>query len=53
MPIINPGINVFTNGKGVTLHIPTTNIKINLERVMASSIKFLALSVIIFVMLQL
>ena len=53
MPIINPGINIFTQGKGVTLHIPTTGIKINLERVMASSIKFLALSIIIFVMLQL
>jgi len=53
MPIINPAINTVTNGKGVTLHIPRTNIKINLERVMASSIKFLALSVIIFVMLQL
>ena len=53
MPIINPAINVVTNGKGVTLHIPRTNIKINLERVMASSIKFLALSIIIFVMLQL
>ena len=52
MPIINPGINIFTQGKGVTLHIPTTGIKINLERVMASSIKFLALSIIIFVMLQ-
>ena len=53
MPIINPTINVFTQGKGVTLHIPGTGIKINLERVMASSIKFIALSLIIFVMLQL
>ena len=53
MPIINPAINVFTQGKGVTLHIPATGIKINLERVMASSIKFMALSMIIFVMLQL
>ena len=53
MPVINPAINVFTQGKGVTLHIPGTGIKINLERVMASSIKFMALSMIIFVMLQL
>ncbi len=53
MPIVNPILNIFTKGNGVTLHIPATGIKINLERVIASSIKFMALSVIIFVMIQL
>ena len=53
MPIVNPFLNIFTKGKGVVLHIPRTGIKINLERVISSSIKFFALSVIIFVMIQL
>ena len=53
MPIVNPILNIFTKGNGVTLHIPRTGIKINLERVIGSSIKFMALSVIIFVMIQL
>ena len=53
MPIVNPFLNIFTKGKGVVLHIPRTSIKINLERVISSSIKFFALSVIIFVMIQL
>ena len=56
MPFVNPAINLITKGKGdkkgVILHIPGTDIEINLERVIASSIKFMALSVIIFVMLQ-
>tara|TARA_B110001452_G_scaffold107652_1_gene89264 strand:- start:22 stop:441 length:420 start_codon:yes stop_codon:yes gene_type:complete len=56
MPFVNPAINLITKGKGekkgVILHIPGSDIKINLERVIASSIKFMALSVIIFVMLQ-
>ena len=56
MPFVNPAINLITKGKGekkgVILNIPGTGIEINLERVIASSIKFMALSVIIFVMLQ-
>jgi large-conductance mechanosensitive channel len=62
MPFVNPAINLITKGKGedkdndkgkgVIFNVPGTNIKINLERVIASSIKFMALSVIIFVMLQ-
>ena len=56
MPFVNPAINLITKGKGekkgVILNIPGTDIEINLERVIASSIKFMALSVIIFVMLQ-
>lgn len=54
MPFVNPTINLITKskGKGVILNIPRTDIEINLERVIASSIKFMALSVIIFVMLQ-
>ena len=64
MPFVNPAINLLTKGKGegkdndndkgkgVIFNVPGTNIEINLERVIASSIKFMALSVIIFVMLQ-
>jgi large-conductance mechanosensitive channel len=62
MPFVNPAINLITKGKGedkdndkakgVIFNVPGTNIEINLERVIASSIKFMALSVIIFVMLQ-
>ena len=39
MPVINPAINVFTQGKGVTLHIPGTGIKINLEPVQWVSVR--------------
>jgi len=58
MPFINPAISVFTTknsrGKkgGVIFSVPGTEIEINLERVLASSIKFFALSIIIFFMLQ-
>ena len=58
MPFVNPAINLITKskgkgkGKGVILNIPGTDIEINLERVIASLIKFMALSVIIFVTLQ-
>tara|TARA_R110001592_G_scaffold39897_2_gene131185 strand:+ start:6581 stop:6988 length:408 start_codon:yes stop_codon:yes gene_type:complete len=54
MPFVNPAINLITKGKGkgVILNVPGTDIEINLERVIASSIKFMALSVIIFAMLQ-
>lgn len=52
MPFINPFIKTFTNEDGVEFTVPRTKIKINLERVLGSSIKFLALSFIIFLMLQ-
>ena len=54
MPFVNPAINLVTKGKGkgVILNVPGTDIEINLERVIASSIKFMALSIIIFAMLQ-
>ena len=58
MPFINPAIAVFTtkNSKGkkggVIFSVPGSDIEINLERVLASSIKFFALSIIIFFMLQ-
>ena len=37
---------------GVIFSVPGSDIEINLERVLASSIKFFALSIIIFFMLQ-
>ena len=57
MPFVNPLISSFKKkGKnkkdGVIVEVPGTNIEINLERVIASSIKFFALSLIIFGMLQ-
>ena len=52
MPFINPFISRFTKEDGVTFTVPSTSIKINLERILSSSIKFVALSIIIFVMLQ-
>ena len=58
MPFINPAIAMFTTKKskgkkgGVIFSVPGTEIEINLERVLASSIKFFALSIIIFFMLQ-
>ena len=58
MPFIQPAITIFTTknsrGKkgGVIFSVPGTDIEINLERVLASSIKFFALSIIIFFMLQ-
>ena len=58
MPFINPAIATFTtkNSKGkkggVIFSVPGSDIEINLERVLASSIKFFALSIIIFFMSQ-
>ena len=58
MPFINPVIANFTTKKskgkkgGVIFSVPGSDIEINLERVLASSIKFFALSIIIFFMLQ-
>ena len=53
MPFVNPLIETFTNEEGVEFKVPGSKIKINLERVLSSSIKFIALSLIIFAMLQL
>lgn len=53
MPFVNPVIETFTNEEGVEFTVPGSKIKINLERVLSSSIKFIALSLIIFAMLQL
>ena len=58
MPFINPVIANFTTKKskgkkgGVIFSVQGSDIEINLERVLASSIKFFALSIIIFFMLQ-
>ena len=52
MPFVNPVIKTFTNEEGVEFTVPGSKIKINLERVLSSSIKFLALSVIIFALIQ-
>lgn len=53
MPIINPVLSyIGENGNGATIYIPNTSIKLNLTRVIASLAKFMAISVIIFLMLQ-
>ena len=52
MPFVNPILNYVTKGNGINLNIPGTSIKINLERVFSSGVKFLCLSLIIFVMIQ-
>ena len=52
MPFVNPVIKTFTKEEGVEFTVPGSKIKINLERVLSSSIKFLALSVIIFALIQ-
>lgn len=52
MPFVNPVIETFTKEEGVEFTVPGSKIKINLERVLSSSIKFIALSLIIFAMLQ-
>ena len=53
MPFITPLLNMITRGQGVQYTIPKTSITINLERVLSSGIKFLCLSMVIFIMLQL
>ena len=53
MPIINPALSyIGENGNAATIYIPSTSIKLNLTRVIASLAKFMAISVIIFLMLQ-
>ena len=53
MPFIRPIIARFSTKDGVMLLvIPNTSIVLNLEKVVASSIKFSALSVLIFLLIQ-
>ena len=53
MPFIKPILANITGGKDLKFIVPGTEVELNLEKVTGSSIKFAALSVIIFVMLQL
>ena len=54
MPFVEPVLQTVSGKKenGVKFKIPDTNITIDLKRVIASLTKFMALSVIIFLMLQ-
>ena len=54
MPFVEPVLQTVSGKKenGVEFTIPETDITINLKRVIASLTKFMALSVIIFLMLQ-
>ena len=55
MPFVNPILKQISNGEndGLTLSIPKTNIKLKLDKVVASVIKFACLSIIIFGLLKL
>jgi len=58
MPFVNPILKQISNGKegdeeGLTLSIPKTNIKLKLDKVVASVIKFACLSIMIFGMIKL
>ena len=53
MPFIKPLLRTITGGREMKFTIPNTEVELNLEKVTSSSIKFAALSMIIFVMLQL
>jgi large-conductance mechanosensitive channel len=54
MPFVNPILKKIINEKngGLILYIPSTSIKLHLERVVSSAIKFLCLSIIIFGLLK-
>ena len=52
MPFVNPALNVITGGNGIVLKVPGTDIELNLEKVISSSVRFLCLSIIIFIMIQ-
>lgn len=54
MPFVNPVLKKLTNGEddGLTLSIPGTEIKLKLDKVVASVIKFACLSIIIFALLK-
>ena len=53
MPFIKPILRAITGGREMKFTIPNTEVELNLEKVTSSSIKFAALSIIIFIMLQL
>ena len=53
MPFIKPILRTITGGREMKFTIPNTEVELNLEKVTSSSIKFAALSIIIFIMLQL
>ena len=52
MPFIKPLLATVTGGRELTLNVPGTGVQLNLEKVTSSSIKFAALSLIIFLMIQ-
>ena len=57
MPFVNPILKQISNGKdgedGLTFSVPGTEIKLKLDKVVASVIKFACLSIIIFGLLKL
>tara|TARA_Y200000002_G_scaffold120089_1_gene98452 strand:- start:790 stop:1209 length:420 start_codon:yes stop_codon:yes gene_type:complete len=53
MPFIKPILGTITGGRDLKFKVPGTDVQLDLDKVTASSIKFGALSVIIFIMLQL
>lgn len=53
MPFIHPFLKKITQNEGAVFKIPKTNIKLNLERVMSSTIKFTWLTLMIVLLLQL
>ena len=53
MPFIKPLLSTITGGRDLKFKVPGTEVELNLEKVTSSTIKFAALSMIIFIMLQL
>ena len=53
MPFIHPFLKKITQNEGAVFKIPKTNIKLNLERVISSTIKFTWLTLMIVLLLQL
>jgi len=52
MPFIKPLLAALTGGRELKLGVPGTSVVLDLEKVTSSSIKFAALSMIIFFMIQ-
>lgn len=52
MPFVKPLLKTVTGGRELKFHVPGTEVELNLEKVTSSTIKFAALSIIIFFMLQ-
>ena len=53
MPFIKPILSTITGGRDLKFPVPGTEVELDLDKVTASTIKFAALSVIIFIMIQL